>query len=73
MDSNATECFQVTINDDDLNEPTESFNITISESDVEFLENRDFSVTLSHTILTIKEDSTDCKYLHNPQLLHEKH
>lgn len=60
-DSTGTECFEVTINDDDLSEPSESLNITLSENTIEFLEDSGYSVTLSHTILTIKEDSSDCK------------
>lgn len=53
-------CFSLSIVDDDLRELTESFNITLSDSDIDFL--RDSNVSIGHTILTIQIDDNDGKY-----------
>ena len=59
---NSRSCFNLIILDDDLREQDEILNITLTDSYFQYLEDNGYTIGLSHTIVTIQDDSSDSKF-----------
>ena len=58
-------CFNLSIVNDNLQELSELINVSISDSDIQILqEYRGFTIGFSHTIVMIQPDSNDSKWVY---------